>query len=81
MSHCHYCQNFRNTGSSGLKDISARVKQGDLVIVDGTEGQIFVNPEKETIEIYKILRGDCTKLKKDLNRSSSCQPRRWTVRQ
>ncbi|APM37598.1 phosphoenolpyruvate--protein phosphotransferase [Clostridium kluyveri] len=38
----------------GMKDITSYVKNGDLVIVDGVEGIVMVNPSKELVEKYKI---------------------------
>ncbi|WP_160679141.1 phosphoenolpyruvate--protein phosphotransferase [Clostridium sp. C8-1-8] len=40
----------------GLKDITTSVKNGDIVIVDGIEGIIIVNPEEAVIEEYKTKR-------------------------
>ncbi len=36
----------------GLGDISSKVKSGDLVIVDGNKGVVFVNPASETLKSY-----------------------------
>jgi len=36
----------------GLGDISRKVKSGDLVIVDGSKGVVFVNPASETLKSY-----------------------------
>ncbi|MFL0196130.1 phosphoenolpyruvate--protein phosphotransferase [Clostridium sp. WILCCON 0269] len=40
----------------GMKDITSSVKNGDLVIVDGVEGIVIVNPSEHLIEEYKIKR-------------------------
>ncbi|WP_029451347.1 phosphoenolpyruvate--protein phosphotransferase [Clostridium algidicarnis] len=37
----------------GMKDITSLVKNKDLVIVDGIEGNVIINPDKETIKIYE----------------------------
>ncbi|WP_040210130.1 phosphoenolpyruvate--protein phosphotransferase [Clostridium polynesiense] len=37
----------------GLKDITKQVKNGDIVIVDGIEGLVIVNPDDNVIEEYK----------------------------
>lgn len=37
----------------GLGDISTEVKTGDLIIVDGAEGIVLVNPAPETVAIYR----------------------------
>lgn len=39
---------------TGLKGILRRVKTGDQVIVDGFNGQVILNPTKETAKKYKI---------------------------
>lgn len=36
----------------GLKEITAHIKTGDTLIVDGTEGLVIVNPDPLTIENY-----------------------------
>jgi phosphotransferase system enzyme I (PtsI) len=37
----------------GLKDITERVKQGDSLIVDGETGKVFINPNENTIDLFK----------------------------
>ncbi|MBU3179808.1 phosphoenolpyruvate--protein phosphotransferase [Clostridium psychrophilum] len=37
----------------GMKDITARVKNGDNVIADGCEGIVILNPDKKTLDEYK----------------------------
>ncbi len=37
----------------GLKDISSQVKNGDVVIVDGNEGNVIINPDEATIKEYE----------------------------
>lgn len=37
----------------GMKDITSLVKNKDLVIVDGIEGNVIINPDEETIKIYE----------------------------
>ncbi len=39
---------------TGMKGILRRVKTGDEVIVDGFNGQVILNPSKESSEKYKI---------------------------
>lgn len=36
----------------GMKDITANVSHGDVVIIDGSEGVVIVNPDPETLENY-----------------------------
>jgi len=40
----------------GLKDITNHVKTGDLLIVDGSEGLIIINPTMATLENYRKVR-------------------------
>ncbi|HBE78392.1 MAG TPA: phosphoenolpyruvate--protein phosphotransferase [Firmicutes bacterium] len=40
----------------GLKNISAIVKTGDIVIVDGIEGNVLVNPDETTLALYQSKR-------------------------
>ena len=37
----------------GLKDITRNVKNGDMVIVDGNQGMVILNPDHFTIENYQ----------------------------
>ncbi|WP_032120448.1 phosphoenolpyruvate--protein phosphotransferase [Clostridium amazonitimonense] len=37
----------------GMNDITSSVKNGDLLIVDGIEGNVIVNPDDETIKLYE----------------------------
>lgn len=37
----------------GMKDISTKVEDGKLAIIDGNEGFIIVDPSEEELEIYK----------------------------
>jgi phosphotransferase system enzyme I (PtsI) len=39
----------------GLHDASKAVKQGDLIIVDGSEGIVIINPKSETRERYNRI--------------------------
>lgn len=55
----------------GLRDISQRVRSGDLLIVDGTDGEVFVNPppavRKEFLgkrEKYDVYRRELRKVAK-----------------
>ncbi len=40
---------------TGLADITARVKPGELVLLDGTNGAITLDPDRKTIELFKDL--------------------------
>ena len=37
----------------GLENITTSVKDGDTVIVDGVEGVVIINPDENTLSIYK----------------------------
>jgi phosphotransferase system enzyme I (PtsI) len=37
----------------GLGDITSNVKTGDTVIVDGVNGEVYINPDDETLRLYK----------------------------
>lgn len=38
----------------GLGDLSGKVNNGDYIIVDGSEGKVFVNPDTELVEKYQL---------------------------
>ncbi len=40
----------------GLKEVSAHAMPGDLIIVDGNEGLVIVNPTMATLENYRKVR-------------------------
>ena len=40
----------------GLQDITRQVKDGDTIIVDGTDGLVIVNPTREELEAYRHRR-------------------------
>lgn len=37
----------------GLGNLSSQVKSGDKIIVDGDNGRVFINPDENTLELYK----------------------------
>jgi phosphotransferase system enzyme I (PtsI) len=37
----------------GMGDITASVRDGDLVIVDGNDGIVIINPNKEQLDLYR----------------------------
>ena len=37
----------------GLKNITARVKEGDTIIIDGNQGVAIINPAQETLDNYR----------------------------
>ncbi|MCR1972697.1 phosphoenolpyruvate--protein phosphotransferase [Clostridium sporogenes] len=52
----------------GMKDITESVKNDDVVIVDGTEGVVIINPDKETIEKYEESKESFLKEKEELKK-------------
>lgn len=52
----------------GLTDITGRVKNGDLVIVDGNLGIIYINPDVTTLEKYKKTKDDYLKYRFELKK-------------
>jgi phosphotransferase system enzyme I (PtsI) len=57
----------------GLKDITEKVKECDIVIVDGTEGVIIVNPDEEALTKYKEKELKLKTYEKGLE-DSTCLP-------
>lgn len=37
----------------GMKDVSESVKEGDMLILDTYEGKLLINPDENTVNIYK----------------------------
>lgn len=37
----------------GLQDVTKKIDSGDTVIVDGTRGLVIINPDSETLEVYR----------------------------
>ncbi|MBU5301260.1 phosphoenolpyruvate--protein phosphotransferase [Clostridium sporogenes] len=52
----------------GMKDITESVKNDDVVIVDGTEGVVIINPNKETIEKYEKSKESFLREKEELKK-------------
>ncbi|WP_251860751.1 phosphoenolpyruvate--protein phosphotransferase [Clostridium sp. Marseille-Q2269] len=52
----------------GMKDITEYVKNGDVVIVDGSEGTVIINPDEETIEKYEERKKAFLKEKEELKK-------------
>ena len=50
----------------GLGDITESVTNGDFVIIDGFKGIVIINPDKETVEMYKQKKKDFEDEKKQL---------------
>jgi phosphotransferase system enzyme I (PtsI) len=41
----------------GMRDVTSRVRTGDMVIIDGKEGVVLVNPDGPTLARYKEVQG------------------------
>ncbi|EPY6471434.1 phosphoenolpyruvate--protein phosphotransferase [Clostridium sporogenes] len=52
----------------GMKDITESVNNDDIVIVDGIEGIVIINPDKETIEKYEESKEFFLKEKEELKK-------------
>ncbi|MGM0569057.1 MAG: phosphoenolpyruvate--protein phosphotransferase, partial [Elusimicrobiota bacterium] len=50
----------------GLKNVSRKVSPGDLLIVDGDEGVVYINPESEIIRKYRSKKQRQEQTKKKL---------------
>ncbi|WP_139906190.1 phosphoenolpyruvate--protein phosphotransferase [Clostridium thermarum] len=58
----------------GLEDITSSVKNGDIIIVDGVEGMVLINPDEANIKAYEekrlALERDKERLKTLINTKS-----------
>ncbi|WP_055668788.1 phosphoenolpyruvate--protein phosphotransferase [Desnuesiella massiliensis] len=52
----------------GMKDITEAVKNGDMLIVDGIEGVVIINPDEATINEYEAKRESFLKEQEELKR-------------
>ncbi|GIM29936.1 phosphoenolpyruvate-protein phosphotransferase [Clostridium polyendosporum] len=52
----------------GLKDITTTVKNGDVVIVDGIDGDVIINPDQATIDEYVAKRENFIKEQEELKK-------------
>jgi phosphoenolpyruvate-protein phosphotransferase (PTS system enzyme I) len=52
----------------GLQDISRTLKNGDLVIVDGVKGEVYINPDSDLVDEYLIKKEDFLKEKEELKK-------------
>jgi phosphotransferase system enzyme I (PtsI) len=50
-----------------VKDITKKVKNGDLIVFDGEEGLIFVNPEEKIVKQYEEKKAEYNKSQKELS--------------
>ncbi len=50
----------------GLKDALKSIKSGDLLIIDGETGEVFVSPDKATLSLYEERRNRIANLKLEM---------------
>ena len=50
-----------------VNDITNKVKNGDLIVFDGEEGLIYVNPEEKIVKLYEEKKAEYNKSQKELN--------------
>jgi len=50
----------------GLESVTSRAKNGDLVVVDGTHGQVILHPSQETLKRYELEQRKYAAFEKDL---------------
>ncbi|GAH16542.1 unnamed protein product, partial [marine sediment metagenome] len=58
----------------GLRDITQKVKPGSVIILDGNEGKIFVNPTFKQIERYKRSQKEFLSYQRKLETLRSLPP-------
>jgi len=63
-------QSFEIPAVVGLKNITRYVKPGDTLIIDGSEGVVIINPDKETLESYQRLEARFIAEKEELQKLS-----------
>lgn len=52
----------------GVQELTRRVRHGDAIIVDGTMGQVVINPDAETLARYRKRRADFLRQRRALDR-------------
>lgn len=52
----------------GLGAVMDKIQTGDLLIIDGEEGKVFVNPEEDTLNIYREKQCKLAQEKTDLSK-------------
>lgn len=57
----------------GLSDITASVKTGDSIILDGIEGTVIINPSEEELTKYKALKDKFIKDQEELKKLISVE--------
>ncbi|MFA7056861.1 MAG: phosphoenolpyruvate--protein phosphotransferase [Candidatus Cloacimonadales bacterium] len=59
-------RSFELTCIVGISDVFSQIENNDLIILDGNEGKIIVNPEPEQLQKYKEKLEKFNKYKKEL---------------
>jgi len=59
----------------GLHDITLRVKNGDFIIVDGTDGEVIVNPPQVVRREFLSKKEKYEKYRKDLQKTARLESR------
>jgi len=50
-----------------VKDVTTKVKNGDLIVFDGEEGLIHINPEEQIVKLYEDKKAEYNKSQKQLS--------------
>ncbi|GCD12976.1 phosphoenolpyruvate--protein phosphotransferase [Clostridium tagluense] len=50
-----------------VKDIASIVKNGDLIVFDGEEGLIYINPEEKIVKLYEEKKEEYNRYQKELD--------------
>jgi phosphotransferase system enzyme I (PtsI) len=59
----------------GLHDITLRVKNGDFIIVDGTDGEVIINPPQVVLREFLSKKEKYEKYRKDLQKTARLESR------
>lgn len=57
----------------GLKDITKRVKNGDMIVFDGDTGEVIINPDENQIKIYESKKEENLQSKKKIREVFGCE--------
>jgi phosphotransferase system enzyme I (PtsI) len=57
----------------GLKDITTSVKNRDVIIVDGDQGIVFIDPDRRTLDLYEVQRNQFEQERKCLQELADAQ--------
>ena len=56
------------------------IRENELLIVDGQQGVVIVNPDKQILAEYKLRQSQWEIERQKLKRLKSTPPPRWTAR-